>query len=343
MCIKLASTDRKSTAKMLSPRQKVEPAGGGAAAARARAAAVAGQRVRSCSRLPPAAPPRPARHTPCAVWAARGLQGRQTHSEQGLAASAHLQARTSRVPPVPRPWAPGKAPQHLRSGRSQTWSSSGGVYFRRRAHAAGMRCPTALINGQPIAGPVGHCFDQFLKLERHSWRADTPACWCMSGAACNCRRIAPSHPGIPAHPQHRPPASSRRPPPTAPIAGPCLTAIGGPAALMSVSMIHSRAAAALPAGLGEAAARPRPTPVGRAAGLQQQLHSQARIRFNSGSSSSSKLYLSGGSRLQTAVEAAAASGGRRPAQTMCAAVLACCLSGGANTLLIACCRRCQEC
>ena len=85
-------------------------------------------------------------------------------------------------------------------------------------------------------------------------------------------------------------------------------------------MLHSRAAAALPAGLGEAAARPRPTPVGPAAGLQQQLHSQARTRFSSGSSS--KLYLSGGSRLQTAVEAAAARSGRRPAQTKCAAVLA---------------------
>jgi hypothetical protein len=90
-------------------------------------------------------------------------------------------------------------------------------------------------------------------------------------------------------------------------------------------MLHSRAAAALPAGLGEAAPRPRPTPVGRATGLQQQLHSQARTRFNSGSSS--KLYLSGGSRLQTAVEAAAASSGRRLSQTRCAVVLACRLFG----------------
>jgi hypothetical protein len=66
-------------------------------------------------------------------------------------------------------------------------------------------------------------------------------------------------------------------------------------------MLHSQARAAVPTP-GEHCARPRATP-----SLQQQLQQQARSRFHG----SSTLYLSGGNRLQAAVQAAPRAGSRR--------------------------------
>lgn len=68
---------------------------------------------------------------------------------------------------------------------------------------------------------------------------------------------------------------------------------------MSVRMLHSQARAGVPT---PALARPRASP-----SLQQQLLHQARSRFHG----SSTLYLSGGNRLQAAVQSAPQAGSRR--------------------------------
>ena len=82
---------------------------------------------------------------------------------------------------------------------------------------------------------------------------------------------------------------------------------------MSVSMLHSRGGAAVPA-LGEPCARHRAAPAPRPS-VQKQLQGQARCRL----AGSSTLYVAGRNGLQSAVQQAAR-GGSRHVQARCVMV-----------------------